>query len=52
MKSYKQNTRRKIMEDRTMEILGKYLDEDFCVSPMAPNQSTIDDVKAIEKTYK
>jgi hypothetical protein len=37
------------MEDKTLEILGKYLDKDFRVSPMAQNQSTIDDVKLIEK---
>jgi hypothetical protein len=37
------------MEDKTMEILGKYLDKDFRVSPMAPNKSTIDDINEIEK---
>jgi hypothetical protein len=36
------------MEDKTMKILGKYLDNDFRVSPMAPNQSAIEDVKLIE----
>jgi hypothetical protein len=38
------------MEDKTMEILEKYLDKDFRVSPMAPNKSTINDVNAIEQT--
>jgi hypothetical protein len=37
-----------IMEDRTIEILEKYLDKDFRVSPMAPNKSTIDDIKSVE----
>ena len=39
------------MEDKTMEILEKYLDNDFRVSPMAPNKSTIDDIKKIEQTF-
>ena len=37
------------MEDRTLEILGKYLDKDFRVSPMAENKSTISDIKKIEE---
>lgn len=37
------------MEDKTMEILKKYLDGDFMVSPMAPNKSTIHDITKIEK---
>ena len=37
------------MEDKTMEILEKYLDNDFRVSPMAPNKSTINDIYEIEK---
>ncbi|MDR1626198.1 MAG: SMI1/KNR4 family protein [Spirochaetia bacterium] len=40
------------MEDKTLEILGKYLDKDFRVSPMARNQSTMDDIKSIERELK
>jgi hypothetical protein len=40
------------MEDKTMEILEKYLDKDFRVSPMAQNQSTMDDIKSVEKKLK
>lgn len=36
------------MEDKTIEILEKYLDKDFRVSPMAPNKSTLSDLKEIE----
>ena len=37
------------MKDKTLEILGKYLDKDFRVSPMARSKSTIEEIKAIEK---
>jgi hypothetical protein len=40
------------MEDKTMDILEKYLDGDFRVSPMAKNKSTPDDIKEIEKALK
>ncbi len=36
-------------EDRTLELMEKYLDGDYKVSPMAPYKSTIDDIKNIEK---
>jgi hypothetical protein len=38
-----------LMKDKTMEILEKYLDNDFRVSPMASDKSTIDDINIIEK---
>jgi hypothetical protein len=38
-----------IMKDKTMEILEKYLDKDFRVSPMAQNKSTMDDINIVEK---
>lgn len=37
------------MEDKTLEILDKYLDKDFRVFPMAPTQSTLEDIKAVEE---
>jgi hypothetical protein len=37
------------MEDRTLEILRKYLDKDFKVSPMAPQTTSLDQVMEIEK---
>jgi hypothetical protein len=40
------------MKDKTLEILEKYLDKDFCIMPMAENKSTIDDVKKIEEKFK
>jgi hypothetical protein len=40
------------MEDKTMNILEKYLDKDFRVSPMAPGKSTINDIAEIEKTLE
>ena len=38
------------MNDKTMEILDKYLDKDFRVSPMSPKKSTKDDINKVEKT--
>lgn len=40
------------MKDKTMDILEKYLDNDFRVSPMAENKSTINDIREIEKELK
>ena len=40
------------MKDRTMEIMEKYLDGDFRISPMAPDKSTIKDINEIENKFK
>jgi hypothetical protein len=40
------------MEDKTLEILRKYLDKDFRVSPMAENRASIKDIQAIEEKLK
>jgi len=40
------------MEDKTLEILRKYLDKDFSVSPMAENKSSIKDIKEVEEKFK
>lgn len=37
------------MKDRTIELMKKYLDGDYKVSPMAPFRSTLQDIKDIEK---
>ncbi|TCD12113.1 hypothetical protein EZ449_03595 [Pedobacter frigidisoli] len=37
------------MEDRTIALMTKYLDGDYKVSPMAPQKSTIQDIKNVEK---
>ncbi|QQO08714.1 hypothetical protein [Breznakiella homolactica] len=37
------------MNDKTMEILEKYLDKDFRVSPMAPNKSTMSGIDKMQK---
>ena len=40
------------MEDKTLESLGKYLDKDFRVLPMALNKATGNDINEIkEKRY-
>jgi len=39
------------MEDKTIELLGRCLDGDFRVSPMAPDQTTKTDVIEIEKIF-
>ncbi|MBP9596106.1 MAG: hypothetical protein KBE24_04935 [Fusobacteriaceae bacterium] len=36
------------MEDRTLELMTKYLDGDYRVSPMAPHKSTLQDIKNVE----
>jgi hypothetical protein len=41
-----------IMEDKTLEILEKYLDKDFRVSPMAEKRSSLKDIQAIEEKLK
>jgi hypothetical protein len=38
-----------IMEDKTMDILEKYLDKDFRISPMSQKKYTINDIMEIEK---
>jgi hypothetical protein len=40
------------MEDKTLEILGKYLDKDFRVSPMSENKTSIKDIEIVEKKLK
>ncbi len=37
------------MEDKTIEILRKYLDKDFKVFPMAPNKTSLAQIKEVEK---
>ena len=40
------------MLDKTLEIMEKYLDGCFRISPMAPNKSTINDINEIEEKFK
>ena len=39
------------MVDKTMEIIEKYFDGDFRISPMAPNKSTIKEINEIEEKF-
>ena len=39
------------MEDRTLELMTKYLDGDYRVSPMAPHKSTLQDIKNVESRF-
>jgi len=39
------------MEDKTIELLGRCLDGDFRVSPMAPDRTTKTDIIKIEKIF-
>jgi hypothetical protein len=40
------------MEDKTLEILGKYLDKDFTVMPLARDKATITDIEYIENLFQ
>lgn len=40
------------MQDKTMELLQKYLDGDYVVSPMAPRKTTRQDIAEVEKALQ
>ncbi len=37
------------LEDKTIELLDKYLDADYTIFPMAPNKSSEEDIKELEE---